>query len=120
VPKVAAKAEAWHMVINDPNTSLAMKRAIAGGFHRTDQLELLAGFVEPYFEALMPVWESFEVDQAISIIEWMYPKAVLTRDVIDATDQALAGNLPGPIRRSLLESQDAVKRALRAQAHDRT
>jgi aminopeptidase N len=120
VPKVAAKAEAWRMVINDPNTSLAMKRAIAGGFHRTDQLELLVGFVEPYFEALMPVWESFEVDQAISIIEWMYPKAVLTRDVVHATDQALAGDLPGPIRRSLLESQDAVKRALRAQAHDRT
>jgi aminopeptidase N len=97
-----------------------MKRAIAGGFHRTDQLELLAVFVEPYFEALMPVWESFEVDQAISIIEWMYPRAVLTPDVVAATDQALGRDLPGPIRRSLLESQDAVNRALRAQALDRT
>jgi len=120
MPKAAAKAEAWRMVINDANTSLAMKRAIAGGFHRTDQLELLARFVEPYFDSLMPVWGSFDVDQAISIIESMYPRAVLTPDVVSATDLALAGDLPGPIRRSLLESQDAVKRALRAQALDRT
>jgi aminopeptidase N len=120
MPQVETKAEAWRMVINDANASLAMKRAIAGGFHRTDQLELLAVFVEPYFEALMPVWESFEVDQAISIIEWMYPRAVLTPDVVATTDQALGRDLPGPIRRSLLESQDAVNRALRAQALDRT
>jgi hypothetical protein len=49
----------------------------------------------------------------------MYPRAVLTREVVDATDVALMRNdLPGPVRRSLLESQDGIKRALRAQDVD--
>jgi aminopeptidase N len=119
-PVAAAKEPAWRTVTHEANTSGAMRRAVAGGFHRTDQQELLARFVEPYFDSLMSVWGSFDVDQAISIIEWMYPRAVLTQDVVAATDQALARDLPGPIRRSLLESQDAIKRALRTQALDRT
>jgi aminopeptidase N len=97
-----------------------MRRAIAGGFHRTDQLELLRVFVEPYFDSLTPTWESHDADQAISIIEWMYPRAVLTQELVDATERALERDLPGPVRRALLESQDAVRRALRAQRLDRT
>ncbi|MHB8380679.1 MAG: hypothetical protein ACYDB2_12355, partial [Acidimicrobiales bacterium] len=58
-------------------------------------------------------------DAAVSIVEWMYPRGVITQDVVDATDVALArDDLPGPLRRSLLESQDGIKRALRAQAFD--
>jgi aminopeptidase N len=116
---VAAKDEAWRAVIHDAKTSAAMKRAIAGGFHRTDQQELLRAFVKPYFDCLMPTWESHDVEQAIAIIEWMYPKAVLTQEVVEATDRALATDLPGPVRRALLESQDAVNRALQAQHLDR-
>ncbi len=49
----------------------------------------------------------------------MYPRAVITQDVVDATNVALGRkDLPGPLRRSLLESQDGIKRALRAQAFD--
>jgi hypothetical protein len=43
---------------------------------------------------------------------------VITQQVVDATDAALAKNLPAPLRRTLLESQDGIKRALRAQAYD--
>jgi aminopeptidase N len=120
LPLAAAKDEAWRTVIQDANTSGAMRRAIAGGFHRTDQLELLRVFVEPYFDSLTPIWESHDADQAISIIEWMYPRAVLTQELVDATERALERDLPGPVRRALLESQDAVRRALRAQTLDRT
>jgi hypothetical protein len=48
----------------------------------------------------------------------MYPRAVITQQVVEATDAALAEELPGPLRRTLLESQDGMKRALRAQAFD--
>ena len=48
----------------------------------------------------------------------MYPRAVITQEVVDATDKALSQELPGPLRRTLLESQDAIKRALEAQAFD--
>ncbi len=79
-PLESAKQEAWRKVIHDRSTSLAMKRAIASGFHRV---------------------------------------GVTTQEVVDATDAALAKkDLPAPLRRSLLESQDAIKRAMRAQAFD--
>jgi aminopeptidase N len=118
-PLEAAKREAWEKVIHDRTTSLAMRRALAAGFHRVDQQELLSAFVQPYFESLTLVWDSYDVDEAISIARAMYPHAVITHEVVDATDEALARkDLPGPLRRSLLEAQDAIKRALRAQEFD--
>jgi hypothetical protein len=46
----------------------------------------------------------------------MYPAMVVTQDVVDLTDAWLARDLPGPIKRSLLESQDEIRRSLRARA----
>jgi aminopeptidase N len=117
-PIEEAKREAWEKVIHDRATSHAMRRAIASGFHRIDQAELLSAFVQPYFDSLLAVWESHDSEEAISIVQWMYPRAIISQEVVDATDAALAKDLPGPVRRSLLESQDGIKRALRAQAFD--
>jgi aminopeptidase N len=117
-PLAPAKLEAWKAVMEGGAPSLAMKRAIAEGFHQVDQHELLSAFVKPFFDSLLPIWESHDSEEAISIVGWMYPRAVITQEVVDATDAALAKNLPAPLRRSLLESQDAIKRALRAQAFD--
>ena len=66
----------------------------------------------------MPIWDSHDSEEAIDIVRMMYPHAVIAQDVIDETDAALARDLPGPLRRTLLESQDAIRRALRAQAFD--
>jgi aminopeptidase N len=118
LPFPSTKREAWNAVIHGGTPSLQMKRAIAQGFHQVDHQEVLQAFVKPFFESLLPVWEANDAEAAISIVEWMYPHAVITQEVVDATDAALATDLPGPIRRSLLESQDAIKRALRAQAFD--
>jgi aminopeptidase N len=118
-PLAAAKRDAWNAVMHDQGApSFLMKRAIAGGFHHTDQQELLSAFVTPYFESLVPFWETHDAEEAIAVIEVMYPHAVITQDVVEATDAALARDLAGPIRRSLLESQDAIKRALLARAFD--
>ena len=117
-PLAAAKQEAWEAVMHDPATSLATKRAIAEGFHRVDQQDLLSAFVQPFFDRLLPLWESFNAEEVLWIVRSMYPRAVLTQQVVDATDAALAKELPAPLRRTLLESQDGIKRALRAQAFD--
>jgi aminopeptidase N len=112
-PLPEAKAEAWAAVAGD-DLSLAMKRAIAMGFHRTDQEELLSAYVQPYFDSLLPIWERQEPEEALMFINRMYPDKVVRQEVIDLTDTWLDKDLPGPIRRSLLESQDDLKRALRA------
>jgi aminopeptidase N len=119
LPEMAAKQQAWDAVVHGGTPSLQMKRAIAGTFHHVDQEGLLSAFVEPFFDSLRQVWKANDSEVAISIVGWMYPHAVITQEVVDATDQALArDDLPAPLRRSLLESQDEIKRALRAQAFD--
>ncbi|MDQ6880364.1 MAG: aminopeptidase N [Candidatus Dormibacteraeota bacterium] len=114
-PLPEAKAEAWAAAIGD-DLSLAMKRAIASGFHRTDQEELLSAYVEPYFASLIPIWETKLIDEALDFVRSMYPRTVVRQEVVDRTDAWLAQDLPGPVRRSLLESQDDTKRALRGRA----
>jgi aminopeptidase N len=117
-PNAMAKAAAWEAVVSDESLSVPKKAAIAGGFHRVDQLDLLRTFVKPYFDSLDAIWAKYDSEAATRIVGWMYPRAVITQEVVDATDQALKRDLPGPVRRALLESQDAIKRALRAQAFD--
>jgi aminopeptidase N len=114
-PLAQAKAEAWATVTNK-DLSMAMKRAVASGFHRADQIELLSAYVQPYFDTLIPIWESCVIEEALTFIGSMYPHMVVTKAVVDLTDEWLArkDGVPGPMRRSLLESQDDLKRALHA------
>jgi aminopeptidase N len=119
LPLPSAKQQAWEAVVHGGATSLQLKRAIAATFHHVDQQELLKPFVQPFFDSLLPVWNENDSEVATTIAEWMYPRAVITQEVVDATDVALArDDLPAPLRRTLLESQDGIKRALRAQAFD--
>jgi aminopeptidase N len=117
-PLAAAKHWAWQQVVLGDAPSFAVKRAISQGFHRVDQQDLLSAFVKPFFESLLPVWEANSSEEATWIARLMYPHAVITQQVVEATDTALAQDLPPPIRRTLLESQDGIRRALRAQASD--
>ncbi len=117
-PLAEAKQWAWRQVIDGAASSFAIKRAISGGFHRVDQLALLSAYVHPFFQSLLPLWKTNTAEEATWIARSMYPYAVITREVVDATDKALNEELPGPLRRTLLESQDGIKRALKAQAFD--
>jgi aminopeptidase N len=116
-PMPAAKAEAWEAVANGRG-SLATKRAIADGFHRPDQESLLSEYVQPYADALLPFWESHDIDEALMFVRSMYPMTIVTPEVVALTDEWLERDLPGPMRRSLLESQDEIKRALRTREFD--
>lgn len=117
-PVKEAKAQAWEAVTLDDRLPLATKRAIAFGFHRPDQESLLEGYVQPYFGTLLPFWESHDIDEALMFVRSMYPVTIITPEVVAMVDQYLQRNLPGPMRRALLESQDLTKRALRTRALD--
>ena len=117
-PAAEAKAVAWKAIVDDGSLSLATKRAMIRGFKRYEQEDLLHPYVKAYFENLMPVWRSGNIDEALAFVRGMYPSAVVTQEVIDLTDRQLETDLPGPVRRSLLELQDDVKRALRARTAD--
>lgn len=118
-PLAQAKADAWAAVTGD-DLSLAMKRAVASGFHRADQEELMASYVEPYFDSILPAWDAKVIEEALEFIQSMYPRMVVAQKVLDVTDKWLEREtVPGPVRRSLLESQDDLRRALKARAFNR-
>jgi aminopeptidase N len=118
-PAAEAKAAAWSRLTEERDLPLATLRSIAGGFHVTGQDELLASYVEPYFANVPKFWEERTRDEALSLIRGLFPSTLIGREVLDATDAALADeSLPGPVRRILLESQDQMARALRGRAAD--
>ena len=117
-PLPGAKVQAWAALTAKVDVSLAMRRAIADGFHRADQEELLSAYVQPYFDALLSIWDSHPIEEALNIVGAAYPRMVVTQDLVDLSNEWLARDLPGPIRRSLLEAQNGTKRSLRARAFD--
>ena len=118
-PTAEAKADAW-AALHGGELNLATVRAILGGFAVTGQEELVRPYGEPYLGELGELWNERSREEALSLIGGLYPRVLIEPETVAATDRALADpELPGPVRRILLESKDAVERALRARAADR-
>jgi aminopeptidase N len=117
-PLAEAKEEAWSAVTNGDEVSLAMKRAFAAGFHGPDQEALLQPYVERFFDQLLPVWDSHDIDEGLMFVRAMYPSTIVREDVIELVEEVLSGELPGPVRRALMEAQDGTARELRARRFD--
>ncbi len=118
-PARDAKEEAWSAVKNGDEVSLSMKRAFAAGFRRADQEELLEPFAQRYFDELLDVWERHSIDEGLMFVRSMYPATIVTQEVVDLVNGMLERNLPGPVRRALLEVQDGTLRQLRTREADR-
>jgi aminopeptidase N len=116
-PTADAKDEAWQQATQDAEITLAMLRSVAGGFNRPSQADLLQPYVDRYFDEVLPFWERRELDLGLAFTGGMFP-SVYTKDVIDATDRLLAGNVPVPVRRILLEQKDQAERIMRGRAAD--
>jgi aminopeptidase N len=117
-PLAEAKEEAWSAATNGDEVSLAMKRAFAAGFHGPDQEALLQPYVERFFDQLLPVWDSHDIDEGLMFVRAMYPSTIVREDVIELVEEVLSGELPGPVRRALMEAQDGTARELRARRFD--
>ncbi len=118
-PTSDAKEEAWSAVANGDEVSLAMKRAFATGFHRADQEQVLQPYAKRYFDELLDVWEKHSIDEGLMFVRAMYPSAIVTHEVVDQVGRMLERDLPGPVRRALLEAQDGTLRELRTREADR-
>ncbi len=114
-PDEGAKAAAWRD-LTEGDLPLATMRAVMGGFRQPDQELLLQPWVQPYFDALGPIWERRGSDVGMSFTEMLYPvsdgAAQLTEAYLAASDA------PAPVRRLLLEGRDQALRVARARACD--
>jgi len=118
-PTAEAKEQVWAALMEDLTLPLATMRSMMGGFHRFDQRRVLEAYAARYFQALANVWKERDIEIGLAFARMMYPSVVVDDHTIKVTDQYLAReNVPGPVRRVLLEAKDSMQRAMRARAVD--
>ncbi|MFN2591198.1 MAG: aminopeptidase N, partial [Actinomycetota bacterium] len=119
LPSAEAKEAAWRLVVEDASQSVAMINEVIGGFQRFGQEPLLAPFAERFFDDVPKVWANRDLEVALSFGRGLYPHLIVEHSTVERTDAYLRnGDVPGPIRRLLLEGRDGVLRALRARETD--
>jgi aminopeptidase N len=118
-PTAAAKAEAWHLVVEQDELPNADQSAVVAGFHHFSQRALLEPYIDKYFAAIGEIYQTRSAEMAQHIITGLYPYSATNQTTVDRTDAYLREEQPGPaLRRMLLEARDGLARALRAQQRD--
>jgi aminopeptidase N len=119
IPTASGKRETWETMLAGKLT-IAMFRAVLGGFADPDQEALLSGYRAAYFEAIGPVWRDWSSAMAQDFVEGAYTICALESATVTATDAYIAADQPpAALERLLLEGRDEVLRALRNQSRDR-
>ncbi|TYL50708.1 aminopeptidase N [Agromyces mariniharenae] len=118
-PDPVGKDIAWHRVATDESLSNDLARAIAEGWRRTTQPELLAPTVSEYFETLQRTWADRSFTMASLVVSRLYPAPLVDDELAALTRAWLAANPePAPLHRLVSEQLDELDRALAARARD--
>ena len=83
-PTADAKDYAWNKIVNEEIMN-SVRSALIVGFQRPIQRELLADYVDRYFESIISVWDSKSYEGAAKIAAGLYPTWVLSQTTIDKT-----------------------------------
>jgi aminopeptidase N len=120
LPDEAAKRAAWSSLIDSDDLPNTIVRAAAAGFTHPASIEQLGAFVEPYFDMLLPIWESRTYQIAQYLIVGLYPAALANTELRDATRAWLKahGDAAPALRRLVQENLAGVERALAVQERD--
>jgi aminopeptidase N len=118
IPEPAAKQAAWAQIAGGrlPN---AMFRAMLTGFMDFGQRELLAPYVDRYFEAVCDIWRGWTPDMARWFVAYAYPIADDPSVITKTTELIGTANPPPGLARLLIEGRDNAQRVLRCQERDR-
>ncbi len=117
-PDGGAKEAAWSRLI-DPETPLAMQKALIRGLQERGQEELFAPFLERWAQMVPQYWRERSSEEAEFFTAGMYPVYRVDDGVIAVADRLLeAGDLKELARRLVVESRDQTLRLQRAQAAD--
>ncbi|MGL5406458.1 MAG: aminopeptidase N [Propionibacteriaceae bacterium] len=120
-PTAAAKAEAWQVAAEDPQTPNETQRKVAVAFHQPGQEELLAPYVDQYFALVEKIsnkegiWETRSQAIAHAAVVCLFPKN-RTQEILDRVDAWMDGKkFSDQVTRQLAEQRDALRRALACQ-----
>ena len=120
IPDASNKAETWKKLL-DSELSTSMREVTLRGFMRARHADLLAEYVDPYFDSLLTIWENPSFEVASKNVKMLYPTYIISQETLDKTDAWLNGvgkDAPVVLRRLVSEGRDSLARALRIQMKD--
>ncbi|MEV8266370.1 aminopeptidase N [Microbacterium sp. NPDC076911] len=120
IPTIEAKRAAWASLVDNADLPNTIVRVITIGLTNPSSIEVLPAFIEPYFEMLLPMWSSRTYKIAEYLVAGLYPAALASTELRDATREWLMANsdAPAALRRLVAENLAGVERALSVQARD--
>lgn len=116
-PTVEAKDYAWNKIVNE-DIQTSVRTALVAGFQRPIQRDLLANYVDRYFDSIISVWESKSYEGAAKIVSGLYPTWVVSQQTIDQTERWLSTTgkeAPAVLRKLVVDARDGLVRALKVQ-----
>jgi len=118
IPTAAAKSAVFNSVTVDDlsNTIHSYK---CRGFNDPLHSEILAGFVDQYFDVLLKVWETKGFEIAETTATLLFPSWVISEETVKKAQNWLdvtGKDASHALRRTVQEGRDAMTRALKARA----
>jgi aminopeptidase N len=114
LPDPDAKRRAWGSVTGDASLSNHESGALAAGFWRSGQDELLRPYVDRYVDGLPALWDARTPQVAGTLAQRLFPSTLVAQDVLDRTAGLEDAAHPAGLRRYVAERRDDLSRALRA------
>jgi len=120
LPTAEAKAAAWSSLVDSDELPNTIVRSAAAGFVHPASRDLLGDWVQPYFDMLLPIWDSRSYQIAQYLIVGLYPAALANAELRDATRRWLEANSDAApaLRRLVAENLAGVERAIAVQERD--
>jgi aminopeptidase N len=117
-PDADNKAAVWERLINDDGMANALQDAAIAGFTHPSQAQLLAPYVEKYFQDVAGVWERRSIEVAQKVAVGLFPRWAVDQRTVDLALAWEEQEHPPALRRLVSEGRAGIERSLRARAAD--
>ncbi len=114
-PEKAAKDTAWNRILNEELTN-ALRASLIAGFLRPNQRELVAQYVDSYFENINYMWGKKSREIADAFIDGLFPLFLASEELLAKLDKWIADNQTNAeagLMRMINENRDNLVRALK-------
>src|SRR5690606_41859470 len=113
----AAKAEAWQLLVGEPEPENWRHRAVLGGFWHPAQLAVTEPYVAKFHQVADDIWERRSGALAREFLRLGYPGYHVSEETVAMSEAWLADeSRPAPARRLLAQRPGSPGPALAARA----
>ncbi len=118
-PTPEAKAEAWELAMVRDDIPNETQRSIVSAFMQHGQDDVLAPYVDRYFDAAHTLWNEKGYQRASTALELLFPRPLASPELLARANEWLRESEAIPAaKRYVHEGAADVERFLRAQARD--